>query len=101
MTRNAESAWRFGGVVALMLATATPSWPEDGSQEVLTRATQDAGATRTCHLGAGRLDGNLGRADVRVGDPPGALIAQAPGASSAAGTRRPPASSSAPRGSAT
>jgi hypothetical protein len=36
------------------------------------------------HLGAGRLDGNLGRADGRVGDLPGVPFAQAGGASGAA-----------------
>ncbi len=74
-----------GAVVALVLATATPSWPEDGSRDWLTQAAQDAGAMPAYHLGVGRLDGNLGRADVRVDDVPGVPIAQASGVSGAAG----------------
>jgi hypothetical protein len=75
-----------GAVVALVLATATPSWPEDGSRDVLTRAAaQDAGAMPAYHLGADRLDGNLGRADVRVEDLPGMPFAQAGGVAGAAG----------------
>jgi len=75
-----------GAVVALVLATATPSWPADGSRDWLTRAVQDAGAMPSYHLGAGRLDDrNLGRADVRVDDLPGVPFAQAGGASGAAG----------------
>jgi hypothetical protein len=76
-------ALTHGAVVALVLATATPSWPEDGSPDVL--AAQDAGAVPAYHLGAGRLDGNLGPADVRVDDLPGVLFAQAGGAAGAAG----------------
>jgi hypothetical protein len=74
-----------GAVVALVLATATPSWSEDGSRDALTRAAPDAGAMPAHHLGAGRLDGNLGRADVRVDDLSGVPFAQAGGASGAAG----------------
>jgi len=74
-----------GAVVALVLATATPSWPEDGSRDALTRAAQDAGAMPAYHLGAGRLDGNLGRADVRADDLAGVPFAQAGGVSGAAG----------------
>jgi len=72
-----------GAVVALVLAIATPSWPEDGSGDVL--AARDAGAMPAYHLGAGRLDGNLGRADVRVDDVAGVSFAQAGGASGPAG----------------
>jgi hypothetical protein len=74
-----------GAVVALVLATGTPSWPEDGSRYSLTRAAQDAGAMPAYHLGAGRLDGNLGRADGRVDGLSGVPFAQAGGASGAAG----------------
>ncbi len=78
-------ALTHGAVVALVLATATPAWPEDGSGYRLTWAAQDAGAMPAYRLGVDRLDGNLGRADVRVDDVPGVLIAQAGGASGAAG----------------
>jgi len=37
-------ALTHGAVVALVLATATPSWPEDGSRYRLTEAAQDAAA---------------------------------------------------------
>jgi hypothetical protein len=53
--------------VALVLATATPSWPEDGSRDSLTRAAQAAGARPAYHL------------------VPGVPFAQAGGASGAAG----------------
>ena len=39
------------------------------------------------HFGAGRLDGDLGRADVRVDDLAGVPFVQAGGASGAAGAR--------------
>ncbi len=74
-----------GAVVALVLATATPSWPEDGSRDWLTQAAQDAGAMPAYHLGGGRFDDNLGRADVRIDDLSGVPFAQAGGASGAAG----------------
>jgi hypothetical protein len=74
-----------GAVVALVFATATPSWSEDGSRNVLTGTLQDAGAVPAYHLGAGRLDGDLGRAAGRVGDLPGVLFAEAGKASGAAG----------------
>ena len=78
-------ALTHGAVVALVLATATPSWPEDGSRDALTRAAQDGGAMPAYHLGAGTFDGTLGRADVRIDDVSGVPIAQAGGASGAAG----------------
>jgi len=78
-------ALTHGAVVALVLATATPSWPEDGSRDVLTRAAQDGGTMPAYHLGAGTFDGTLGRADVRIDDVSGVPIAQAGGASGAAG----------------
>jgi hypothetical protein len=78
-------ALTHGAVVALVLAIATPSWPEDGSRYSLTGAAQDAGAMPAYHLGAGRLDGNVGRAAVRVDDLPGVRFAQAGGPSGAAG----------------
>jgi hypothetical protein len=60
-------ALTHGAVVALVLATTTPSWPEDGSRDSLTRAAQAAGARPAYHL------------------VPGVPFAQAGGASGAAG----------------
>jgi hypothetical protein len=78
-------ALTHGAVATLLLATATPSWPEDGSRDALTWVAQDAGAMPAYHLGVGRLDGNLGRADGRVDDLRGVPVAQASGASGTAG----------------
>jgi hypothetical protein len=78
-------ALTHGAVVALMLAFATRSWPEDGFRDVPTRAAQDARAMPAYHLDVGRFDGNLGRADVRVDDLAGVLFAQAEGVSGVAG----------------
>jgi hypothetical protein len=64
-------ALTHGAVVALVLAVASPSWPEDGSRDVLTWTAQDASAMPAYHLGVGRLDRNR--------------VAQASGASGAAG----------------
>jgi hypothetical protein len=83
--RTLFKAITHGAVVALVLAITTPSWPENDSRYALTRAAQDAGAMPAYHLGAGRLEGNLGRADVRVDDVPGVTLAQAGGTSGAAG----------------
>jgi hypothetical protein len=68
MRRNAGLAWLFGAVVALVLATATPLWSEDGSQDGLSRAVQNAGSLPAYGLGVGKLDGDLGGAgDLAVG----------------------------------
>ena len=56
----------FGAAVALVLATTTPSGSEDDISEVLTGAVQDTGVVPAYHLGAGKLDGDLGRADGRA-----------------------------------
>jgi hypothetical protein len=79
--------WRFGAVVALVLTTTIPSWPEDGHKEVVARAMPDDGTLPAYHLGAGKLDGDLGRADGRVDDLARVPFAQAGGVSSAAGAR--------------
>ena len=76
MRREARSGWRLLAVVALGLATATPSWSEDNSREVPS-ALQGSGTVPGYHLGAGKLDGNLGRVD----DPGAKALAQAAGAS--------------------
>jgi hypothetical protein len=81
MRQNAGLAWRFGAVVALVLATSTPSWPEDGAQDVLTRAVRDAGTMPAYDLAVGKLDGDLGRSDSRVGDLAAGPFAQAGGTS--------------------
>ena len=84
MRQNAGLAWRFGAVVALVLVTAIPSWPEDGSQDVLTRAVQDAAPLPAYNLGIGKLDGSL-PVDSRVDDLAARPFAQAGGASGKAG----------------
>jgi hypothetical protein len=87
MRQNAGLGWWLGAVVAVVFTTAIPSWSEDGSQEMRTRATQETGTMPAYHLGAGRLDGDLGRADARVDDVAGVPFAQAGGVSGAAGAR--------------
>jgi hypothetical protein len=79
--------WRFGAVVALVLTTTIPSWPEDGHKEVVARTMPDDGTLPAYQLGAGKLDGDLGRADGRVDDLARVPFAQAGGVSSAAGAR--------------
>jgi hypothetical protein len=85
MRRLLFKALTHGAVVALMLANATPSWPENGSRDWLIRAAEDAAAMPAYHLGVGRLDASFGRADVRADDVRGVSFAQAAGASGAAG----------------
>ena len=51
MRQNAGLAWRFGAVVALVLATSTLSWPEDGAQDVLTSYEAQWDATSPLHQG--------------------------------------------------
>jgi hypothetical protein len=87
MRQNAGLGWWLGAVVVVVFTTAIPSWSEDGSQEMLTRVTQHAGAMPANHLGAGRLDGDLGRADARVDEVAGVPFAQAGGVSGAAAAR--------------
>jgi hypothetical protein len=87
MRQSAGLAWRFGAAVALVLAISTPSWPEDGSEDVLSGAVQNAGTPPAYHLGVGKLDGDLGRADSRGADLATGPFAQAGGVSGKAKAR--------------
>jgi hypothetical protein len=77
---NGVCGWRLTVAAVLVLGAVTPSWSNDDSQEVLTRAVTNPGATPTYELGVGRLDPS-GLGDTRSSSLAVGQVAQAAGAS--------------------
>ena len=89
MARSAARRWRLAAAAALVLVTALPAWAADESPTVTTVAALDPGAP-PYHLGVGTLDGALGLADFRAGDPRARVVAQATGQPATAGAAAEP-----------
>ena len=77
---NLSRGWQVLAAAACVLAAAMPASSEDGPQDILAAALRDPGPPPVYRLGAGRLDGDLGSADVGVGDGISSRAAQATGA---------------------
>jgi hypothetical protein len=89
MAWSAARRWRLAAAAALVLVTAPPTWAADESPTGATVAAPDPGAP-PYQLGVGRLDGTLGLADLRAGDPSARVVAQATGQPATAGAAAAP-----------